>query len=213
MNAATASWTVDVTKILTRHEVATILADLERKARRSVNTRQNRVVFRLATCCGLRASEIVGLTIGDVRVGVDRPWIRIRKTVGKGGRARRVPLWWDRMTLADLVNWREERQEQGARAGNPFVSTQAAGNVGRPLDRFAVRRRFLAACRCLGAERLADLTVHSGRHSVVGHALAGGRSLAEVRDAAGHASIATTSVYTHVAVADDGQVGDLFNFA
>ena len=45
------------------------------------------------------------------------------------------------------------------------------------------------------------------------HALQGGRSLAEVRDAAGHSNIATTSVYTHVASEDDGQVGDLFAFA
>ena len=39
-----------------------------------------------------------------------------------------------------------------------------------------------------------------------------GRTLAEVRDAAGHASIATTSIYTHVAVQDDGEPGDLFDF-
>ena len=48
---------------------------------------------------------------------------------------------------------------------------------------------------------------------LISHALAGGRSLAEVRDAAGHSSINTTSVYTHVATDDDGEVGDLFEFA
>ena len=40
----------------------------------------------------------------------------------------------------------------------------------------------------------------------------GGRSLAELRDAAGHANIAMTSLYAHVA-ADDGPVGNLFAFA
>lgn len=78
------------------------------------------------------------------------------------------------------------------------------------LDRRHIRARFRRTCKVLGPERLESLTVHDGRHSFVSHALAGGRTLAEVRDAAGHASIATTSVYTHVAVEDDGAVGELF---
>jgi hypothetical protein len=43
--------------------------------------------------------------------------------------------------------------------------------------------------------------------------MAGGRTLAEVKAAAGHASLLTTSVYLHVAVEDEGKVGDLFCFA
>ena len=54
------------------------------------------------------------------------------------------------------------------------------------------------------------LTIHHGRHTFISHALAGGRTLAEVRDAAGHSSVLVTSVYLHVAVADDGAVGSLF---
>ena len=46
----------------------------------------------------------------------------------------------------------------------------------------------------------------------VSHALAGGRSLAEVRDAAGHRNISTTSLYTHVANDDSGTIGALFEF-
>jgi hypothetical protein len=40
--------------------------------------------------------------------------------------------------------------------------------------------------------------------------LAGERTLAEVRTAAGHTNIAVTSIYLHIAVDDDGEVGDLF---
>ena len=43
------------------------------------------------------------------------------------------------------------------------------------------------------------------------HTLHAGRSLAAVRDAAGHASIATTSVYTHVIDDDDDELGDVFD--
>ena len=57
------------------------------------------------------------------------------------------------------------------------------------------------------------MTIHHGRHTFISHALAGGRTLAEVRDSAGHSNVGITSLYLHVAVEDDGAVGDLFGFA
>lgn len=78
------AWTVDATKILSRDEIRAVIEDLKRKARRSVNTRMNLAIFRLATCCGLRVSEIIGLEIGDVRVGTKRPYLRLPKTIAKG---------------------------------------------------------------------------------------------------------------------------------
>ena len=130
------SWQIDATKILGRGEIAVVLADLKRPAkRRSPNTRQNLVIFRLATCCGLRASEIVGLKLGDVRVGIARPYLRIPKTIAKGGKGRRVPLWWDAQTLADLTAWREERVRRGAGTGDPFVCAQSRAAYGKRLTR------------------------------------------------------------------------------
>jgi integrase/recombinase XerD len=204
-------WTVNATKILSAGEIARVLADLKRRARRSVNSRQNLVIFRLATCCGLRVSELIGLRIGDVRVGLERPYILVRAESAKGRKGRRLALWWDQGTLDDLTAWRAERVSLGARPTEPFVCSHSRRSPGRPLDRQNARERFKVACRVLGAERVAELTIHHGRHSFVSHALAGGRSLAEVRDAAGHANIATTSLYAHVA-SDDGRVGQLFAF-
>lgn len=57
----------DPTKILTRRELAAVLCDLKAKAVRSKNARLNLIVFRLACCCGLRASEIANLQMADVR--------------------------------------------------------------------------------------------------------------------------------------------------
>jgi site-specific recombinase XerD len=81
------------------------------------------------------------------------------------------------------------------------------------MSRRTIYNRFQQACGALGEDRLDTLTVHHGRHSFISHALAGGRTLAEVRNAAGHSSIATTSIYTHVAVEDDDVAGSLFEFA
>ncbi len=82
----------------------------------------------------------------------------------------------------------------------------------RQLSHYTLRKRFRTACRSLGTERIKTLTIHHGRHTFISHALAGGRTLAEVRDAAGHTNISVTSVYLHIAVDDDGQPGDLFKF-
>jgi hypothetical protein len=75
--------TLDATKILTRWELAAVLAELRRKAPRSPSTRLNLIVFRLATCCGLRASEIAELRIADVRVELSRPHIKIRTAASR----------------------------------------------------------------------------------------------------------------------------------
>jgi integrase/recombinase XerD len=211
---------VDQTKILTRSEIVDVLCELTRKGRRSANTRQNRIIFRLATCCGLRVSEIVGLTMANVITGSKRPHVYVPAAIAKRNKARKVPLWWDAATLADLAVWKAERTEQGAKAGSPFVCSQAAGKhamtgqstFGKALIARNAQARFDAAVKVLGTERGAMLSIHCGRHSFCSHALAGGRSIAEVRDAAGHANISTTSIYLHVVHADDDEIGNLFDF-
>jgi integrase len=96
------------------------------------------------------------------------------------------------------------------RAGDqPFVASLLAGREMIVFSRHTLRKRFRTACRVLGAERLRSLTIHHGRHTFISHALAGGRTLAEVRDAAGHSNVSITSGYLHVSV-EDQTVGALF---
>lgn len=203
------SWTVTREKVLTRDEILRVLADLKRKGRRSLNTRMNLVLFRLATCCGLRASELCGLTLDNVRVGSDRATIRIPRTLGKGGKARVVPLTFDQGTLDDLRAWKAYRESQGAVGSDLFICSQSKCSIGKPIDRRNARKRFKACCKVLGRERVAEVTIHHGRHSFISHALHAGRSVVEVKEAAGHSSLATTSIYAHL-VGDNGQVGNLF---
>src|SRR5712671_6651557 len=112
---ALSTWNLDPTRLLTRRELATILADLAAKAERFANARRNLIVVRLACCCGLRVSEIAGLQLDDVVADVQRPHLRLRAETTKGKRSRRVPLWWDAGTLEDLARWKAERCDQGAR--------------------------------------------------------------------------------------------------
>ncbi len=177
---------VDQTKILTRSEIAEVLADLTRKGKRFVNPRQNRIIFRLATGCGLRVSEIVGLSMANVVTGSQRPHIYIPKEIAKRNKARKVPLWWDQGTLTDLEAWKTLRTSQGAKAGSPFVCSQAAGvnhfsktgepSFGRPLSVRNAQARFEAAIKILGDDRVTMLSIHCGRHSFCSQR-AGGRPI------------------------------------
>ena len=83
-------WSVSDSKILKRGEIGAVLAELHRKAPRAANTRQTLTVFRLSCCCGLRVSEACGLRMKDVRVNVERPYLRIPAAVAKGKKTKTV---------------------------------------------------------------------------------------------------------------------------
>ena len=87
------------------------------------------------------------------------------------------------------------------------------GRIGIRMSRHTLRKRFRTACKVLGLARLETLTIHHGRHTFISHALAGNRTLAEVRDAAGHANVSITSTYLHVLVDDEELVGNLFSLS
>lgn len=210
--------TLDFTRVLSRAEIATVVRELRRK-RRSVNTRQNHVIFRLASFCGLRVGEITRIRLSDVRLSGDRPHIRVPAGISKSRRGkerkqvgRKVPLWWDAGTMGELAEWKMFRMSQGAGDADGFVCSQSSGTQGNPLSVRNAQHRFKTVLGILGAERQSELSIHCGRHSFASHALAGGRTLPEVRDALGHHSISVTSVYLHaVGLADEP--GDLFSWA
>jgi integrase len=139
-----------------------------------------------------------------------RPHIGIRNGAAKGGRSRTVPLWWDAGTLEDLASWKAERLSLVAEPDEPFLASLIPGRAVKPFSRHRLRKRFRTACKVLVAARSELLTIHHGRHTFISHTLAGGRSLAEVRDAAGHCNVSITSGYLHVAVDDEAGVGNLF---
>ena len=95
-------WVIDVSQILTRRELASVMTYNKTRSGRLHQVQQNLTLVRLACCCGLRASEIGGLHLADVVVDIARPYLNVRAETAKGGHPRRVPLWWDAGTLADV---------------------------------------------------------------------------------------------------------------
>ena len=118
------------------------------------------------------------------------------------------------LTLGELgpnpLEFRVDRLRAGAEYDEPFQASLIPGRAVKTFSRHTLRKRFRTACKVLGAARLETLTIHHGRYMFISHAQAGGKSLAEVRDAAGHANVSITSGYLHVAVDDEAGVGNLF---
>src|SRR3954470_21453526 len=148
------TWFVDPVRILTKRDLYAVLCELVRKGATSCNARLNRTILRLACCCGLRVSEIANLRLSDVHVEGGRPHLVVRPEGAKGGRRRRVPLWWDQGTLDDLASWKKERQAHGAKDDDHFVCCLRPGRFGEGLIRHTIRERFRTACKALGLERL-----------------------------------------------------------
>ena len=199
------------TRILDIGEVKLVVSRL--KQRDSYGDALHLVIFRLSACCGLRCKEIRGIQIRDVRTSGARPHIQIRKEVTKGEKGKRkvrqVPLWWDADTLADLTAWKQFRLVQAEGDVNaPFVCCQKYGHVNRPISRSVLSRHWeRTLTEFLGPERAKCLSIHAGRHSFASLCHRAGISLANIRDALGHSSLAITDQYLHAT--DDG-VRDVF---
>jgi len=143
-------------------------------------------VLALLYGSGLRISEALGLTVGDI----PRPGHGDTVTVtGKGGKTRMVPV------LVEVLNLVHDYF-----AACPYARTAAApafvGVKGGPLSPRIVQ---LAMASLRGALGLPDTaTPHALRHSFATHLLARGGDLRSIQELLGHASLSTTQIYTGV---------------
>jgi integrase/recombinase XerD len=149
---------------------------------------RDRAALELLYGAGLRVSELTGLRTTDL----DRDLGLVRVT-GKGGRERVVPCG------AQAVLAVERYQARG----RPYLGRRQdpvaliVNNRGGPLTRRGV---FLLVRRHAEAVGLPDwVGPHSLRHAFATHLVEGGCDLRTVQELLGHARIATTAIYTHVA--------------
>ncbi|MBJ7470640.1 MAG: tyrosine-type recombinase/integrase [Solirubrobacteraceae bacterium] len=149
---------------------------------------RDRAMFELAYGCGLRAEELVGLDVGHL--DIDRETLRVH---GKGDKVRAVPV--GEPALLACVAWLQR--------GRPRIATEPAtgplllSRTGRRLSTSDVRRRLTRWVERAEIEGGA-VSPHALRHSYATHLLDGGADLRAIQDLLGHASIATTQVYTRV---------------
>jgi integrase len=188
------SFRIDAVRLLSQEEINTILADLHRKAKRSMTAKLNLTIFRLSTFAGLRASEIAGLCIGDLILETKQPFIRVRGEIAKGGKTRITPIWSD-SAVEDLKDWRGVRRANGGKENDMFIASTHRDSTVKRLNRSQIRKHFITAVKVLGRERQGTQTTHSGRHLFCTMAIAKGVPIVEVKEAMGHSSLSITSIY------------------
>lgn len=150
-------------------------------------------IVEMLYASGLRISELVTLPLAAYRK--KERFLHVR---GKGGRERLAPLGAAaRDAMQDYLKVRDELLPQGlsgAAAGYFFPSRSYAGHL--------TRRRCHQLLKELAVKAGIDpdrLSPHVLRHAFATHLVEGGADLRSVQTMLGHADIATTQIYTHVA--------------
>jgi integrase/recombinase XerD len=164
--------------VLSIEEVERLLAQPDAATARG---RRDRAMLELLYATGLRVSELVGLSRSDLRLDLG-----LVRCVGKGSKERIVPV--GQPALGAVRAYLAARRD-----ASPVLFL---GNKGRPLTRVACWRIVGRYARQAGLR--GPITPHTLRHSFATHMLDAGADLRAIQELLGHASIATTQIYTHV---------------
>jgi site-specific recombinase XerD len=152
-----------------------------------VEKARDRAILEVLYSCGIRASELVGLSLEDV--DLVRCEIKVR---GKGSKERILPLG---MVAAQAIRgYLRERGIGSARTGAGralFLNYRGERLTTRSLQRIV--RKYLAK-----VAHAAGTNPHIIRHTFATHLLEQGADLRAVQELLGHASLSTVQVYTHL---------------
>ena len=171
---------------------------------------RDRLIVLLMVRAGLRRGEVLGLRRSDVHLladsrelgcGIVRPHLHVVRrednvngAIAKSRRQRAVPL--DFLTVQAFDTYEFERMTVPAAGSGDFVFVNLfRGTVGAPMRLDAVNDLVGAAARRAGIDP--PPRPHQLRHAFASNVLDAGGTLEEAQDLLGHASIASTQVYTH----------------
>lgn len=176
-------------KYLSEDEVEKLLHTIGN--RKNHDTARLKAMLELLYAAGLRVTELVSLPLAAVQF--DRGMVLVK---GKGGKERVVPL--GDPALRALKTWLSYRKETLDRheLRSPFLFPARDGT--KPIT----RQRFFQMIKELGLAAGIDparLSPHVMRHAFATHLIEHGADLRSVQTMLGHADIATTQIYTHVA--------------
>jgi len=150
-------------------------------------SKRDAAMLEILYASGARVSELCGLDLEDIDYA--RSTIRV---LGKGKKERTIPIGNPAMRALEL--WLKNGRESlvGAKSERAVF----LGARGKRIDQRTVRTMVYHALAALeGAEKMGP---HALRHSAATHLLEGGADLRTVQEILGHASLATTQIYTHV---------------
>lgn len=180
-------------EVLTRAQVATLLA--------AVREERFRTLFGLIYACGLRVSEAVGLRVRDIEAGGAQ-----LRVCGKGGKTRLVPL--PRYALLELrAYWKTHRHPillfPGVGRGWR-EKPDALARLAQAVEPMGVGSVQTCLRHARAEARLPEgVCVHTLRHSYATHLLEEGVSIRLISAYLGHASLETTLVYTHLTAVNE----------
>ena len=144
-------------------------------------------MVELLYASGARVAELCGLDLSDI--DYDRQTIRV---LGKGNKERTIPL--GNPSMRALEAWLKDGRD--SLKNSLSGSAVFLGARGKRIDQRTVRTVVYNALQAIeGIERMGP---HALRHSAATHLLEGGADLRTVQEILGHASLATTQIYTHV---------------
>ena len=148
---------------------------------------RDRAILELLYGSGLRISELTGLDVDDL--DLEEGSVRV---LGKGGKEREVPLGsFGRNAAGAYLTRGRPAFASVATRGAMFLNAR-----GGRLSRQSCARLLGRYVRLAGIER--HVTLHTLRHSFATHLLEGGADVRVVQELLGHASVATTQIYTLV---------------
>ena len=145
-------------------------------------------ILELLYAAGIRVSELCGLNLGDLDTG--RRTVRV---LGKGSKERVVPVGIPALRAA--AAWQDGGRPvlAAARSGPALFLGAMGGRIDPRTVRRVVHDRIAVAA-------VPDTGPHGLRHTAATHLLEGGADLRSVQEILGHASLATTQIYTHVSI-------------
>ena len=150
-------------------------------------SKRDAAMLEILYASGARVSELCGLDLEDIDYA--RSTIRV---LGKGNKERTIPI--GNPAMRALESWLKDGRD--SLAGAKSERAVFLGVRGKRIDQRTVRTMVYHALAALeGAEKMGP---HALRHSAATHLLEGGADLRTVQEILGHASLATTQIYTHV---------------
>ena len=171
-------------QVLTRGEVTRLL---DQPRGTEPTALRDRAILEVMYACGLRASEVTGLEVGDVDLEDG-----VLRTRGKGSKERLVPVGRAAVGAVERYIRRGRPALVGARDERRLFVNFRGGALTRQGLYKIVRRHAESA-------GLADrMSPHTLRHTFATHLLAGGCDLRSVQEMLGHADVSTTQLYTHL---------------